>query len=214
MSRLRAKTQGEETMGKTLIKIGPTDHGRRMSLAEFENAEVQEGYLYELSRGVITVSDVPNRLYMLLVSATRWIFSEYQISHRGRIRGVLGNMECEVLIPAFDSERHPDLAIYLTAPPPIDDATFWRHWLPEIVIEVVSPGSRKRDYEEKPEEYLRLGVKEYWIIDARKQAMVAMRRTRGRWVERTIRPPAIYRTRLLPGLDFSCGAIFAAAGLN
>jgi hypothetical protein len=31
-------------MGKTLTKIGPADHGRRMSLDEFEHAKVQEGY--------------------------------------------------------------------------------------------------------------------------------------------------------------------------
>jgi Uma2 family endonuclease len=201
-------------MGKTLIKIGPADPGRRTSLTDFEDARAPEGYLYEQSRGVITASDVPHRLHMLLVAAIRRIIFEYEVSHPGRIRCVLGTMECKLLIPAFDSERHQDLAIYFTGPPPIDDSTLWRHWLPEVVIEVVSPGSRKRDYEEKPEEYLRLGVKEYGIVDARKQAMVVMRRTRGRWVERRIRPPALYRTRRLPGLEFSCGAVFAAAGLN
>jgi hypothetical protein len=36
---------------KTALKIGPHDHGRRMSLQEFEPVQVQEGYLYELSRG-------------------------------------------------------------------------------------------------------------------------------------------------------------------
>ena len=38
-------------MGKTLIKIGPADHGRPISLEEFEHAKVQEGYLYELAGG-------------------------------------------------------------------------------------------------------------------------------------------------------------------
>ena len=46
-------------MSTQTIKIGPADHGRRMSLADFEHAEVQEGLLYELGRGVIIVSDVP-----------------------------------------------------------------------------------------------------------------------------------------------------------
>ena len=38
-------------MLKAAIKVGPADHGRRMSLADFDHAEVQEGYLYELGRG-------------------------------------------------------------------------------------------------------------------------------------------------------------------
>jgi Uma2 family endonuclease len=201
-------------MGKTLVKIGRADHGRRMSLEEFEHAEVQEGYLYELSRGIITVSDVPNRLHMLLVAATRDQLQDYKSLNRGRIHIIASGNECKLLIPAFDSERHPDLSLYLTEPPPIEDANLWRHWFPEIVIEVVSPSSRKRDYEEKPDEYLRRGAREYWIIDPRKRVMVVMRRTRNRWAESLVRPPALYRTRLLPGLEFSCRAVFAAAGLG
>lgn len=51
-------------MGKTAILIGPADHGRRMTLEEFDTAEVREGHLYELSRGVITVSDVPGKSHL------------------------------------------------------------------------------------------------------------------------------------------------------
>ena len=58
-------------MSKIAIKIGPADNGRRMSLEEFEQADVQQGHLYELSRGIITVSDVPNRLHLLVVAAIR-----------------------------------------------------------------------------------------------------------------------------------------------
>jgi Uma2 family endonuclease len=201
-------------MGKTLVKIGPADHGRRMSLEEFENAKVQEGYLYELSRGIITVSDVPNRPHLLVVGATRDQLQDYKSLHRGRIHFIASGNECKLLIPAFTSERHPDLAVFLTAPPPIENASLWRHWFPELVIEVVSPSSRKRDYKEKSAEYPRLGAKEYWIVDPRKRAMVVMRRVRNRWVESVIEPPDLYRTRLLPGLEFSCETVFRAAGLE
>jgi Uma2 family endonuclease len=201
-------------MGKTLVRIGPADHGRKMSLAEFEHAQVQEGYLYELSRGIITVSDVPNRRHMLLVAATRDQLQDYKSLNRGRIHIIASGNECKLLIPAFDSERHPDLSVFLTEPPPIENASLWRHWFPEIVIEVVSPSSRKRDYEEKPAEYLRRGAREYWIIDPRKRALVVMRRVRNRWTESTVKPPALYQTRSLPGLEFSCGAVFEAAGLG
>jgi Uma2 family endonuclease len=200
-------------MGKTLVKIGPADHGRRMSLEEFEHAKVQEGYLYELSRGIITVSDVPNRLHALLAYAIARQLFAYELAHPGRVHMIATGSECKLLISALVSERHPDLAVYLTAPPPIEDANLWRHWFPEIVIEVVSPSSRKRDYQEKPAEYLRLGAKEYWIIDPRKRVMLVMRRVRNRWVESTVTPPILYRTRLLPGLEFSCEAIFQGAGI-
>jgi Uma2 family endonuclease len=201
-------------MGKTLIKIGPADHGRRMSLEEFEHAKVQDGYLYELSRGVITVVDVPKGSHALQLIATRRQFSRHDVFHPGYIAGIMGSMECKLLIGDLASERHPDVASYLSPPPDPESKDFWSKWIPEIVIEIVSPSSRKRDYEEKPDEYLHLGAKEYWIIDPKKRAMVVMRRVRNRWVESIIQPPALYRTRLLPGLEFSCEAVFAAAGLT
>jgi hypothetical protein len=62
----------------TVTTIGPADHGRRMSLEEFEHAEGQEGHLYELSRGVIIVVDVPRPKHFLLVDAIRKQLSTYR----------------------------------------------------------------------------------------------------------------------------------------
>jgi hypothetical protein len=58
-------------MLKAAIKVGPADHGRKMSLADFDHAKVQEGYLYELGRGVIVVSEVPKKRYLFQVLAIR-----------------------------------------------------------------------------------------------------------------------------------------------
>ncbi|MGO9921115.1 MAG: Uma2 family endonuclease [Isosphaeraceae bacterium] len=201
-------------MSKTITKVGPADHGRRMSLDDFEEAEGEDGYLYELSRGVVTVVEIPHPFHFRLVDAIDRQLRAYLYQYPGRIVAIGGGAECKLLIEGLQSERHPDLAVYKTAQPDAKTAReIWRRWVPEIVIEVASRRSRNRDYGQKPEEYLRLGVKEYWIVDAEKRATIVMRRSRGRWIERTIRPPAGYRTRLLPGLVFSCSAVFETAGL-
>jgi len=199
-------------MSRTVTIIGPGDHGRRMSLAEFEHADGAEGHLYELGRGVVAVVDVPKPFHLVLIQAIRRQFYAYDASHPGRIHAIASGGECKILIEAFESERHPDLAIYKTPPPEGDiDDDVWSQWVPEIVIELVSRSSRFRDYEEKPEEYLQFGVREYWIIDAEQGVMKVLRRSRGRWSEREVLPPATYRTRLLPGFEFSIAAVFAAA---
>ena len=200
-------------MSKIAIRIGPADNGRRMSLDEFETAEIQGERLYELSRGIITVSDVPNRLHLLIVAAIRNLLQTYIALGSGRIQIIAAGNECKLLVRDLESERHPDLSLYLTPAPEIDDETLWTVWIPEIVIEVVSASSRQRDYHEKPEEYLRIGVKEYWIVDPERQVLVVMRRSRGRWVETTVKSPDVYWSRLLPGFEFSTGAVFHAAGL-
>jgi Uma2 family endonuclease len=196
-------------MSTITTKLTPADHGRRMTLAEFEHAEAQEGKLYELGRGVVVVTDVPNPPHLAQVDAIREQLSRDRAAHPGRIAVMGGGAECKILLDDLESERHPDWSVYKT-PPPGDDSDVWAEWIPEIVIEVVSPGFEQRDYEEKPEEYLRFGVREYWIVDAQRQEMLVLRRVRGQWKEQIVRPPEVYRTRQLPGFEFSCEAVFQA----
>src|SRR5437870_5220143 len=181
-------------MPKTAIKVGPQDHGRRMSLEDFDHAEVEPGHLYELGRGVIIVSDVPGERHLAQVDVIREQFYIYRAGHPGRIHRIAGGSDSKLLLPPMESERHPDIAIYKR--PPARRENLWATWVPEIVIEVISPGSELRDYEEKREEYLLFGVTEYWIFDADRREMLVLRRTRGQWAERVVRPPTVYRTRL------------------
>lgn len=196
-------------MSRTAIRIGPDDQGRHMSLGEFSSADAEPGTFYELSRGVITVVHVPDRKHLVQVHAARAQFYAYSLAHPGRIDNIAAGGECKILISGLESERHPDLAVYKS--PPDEDEDLWATWIPEIVIEVVSPGSEQRDYVEKREEYLQFGIREYWVIDAGKQEMLVLRRAAGRWIEKIIRPGEIYQTRQLPDFDFALGPVFAAA---
>jgi Uma2 family endonuclease len=180
-----------------------------MSLEEFDTAEVREGYLYELGRGVIIVSDVPGKKHLAQVNALRRLLAGYDLANPGRIHTIAGGAECKILVPPLDSERHPDIAVYFSAPPEGDD--IWRSWIPHIVIEVVSPGSAYRDYEEKPQEYLDFGVQEYWIFDADKAQVLAKRRSGARWADRVLTAADTIKTNLLPGLELNVAAVFEAA---
>lgn len=195
-------------MTATAVRLGPKDHGRRMSLDDFEPVEVEPGHHYELSRGVITVSEVPRPRPLAQLDALRMQFYAYRVTHPGRVELIAGSGECKVLVAPLESERHPDLALYLTMPP---DEDVWSTWIPEIIIEIVSPGSEQRDYVEKREEYLQFGVQEYWIFDSDRQQLLVLRRSRGRWVERVVRPGEVHRTRLLPGFELACASVFDAA---
>ena len=197
-------------MGKTAVRVGPADHGRRMALDEFDLAEGQEGYFYELGRGVVTVTEVPNVRHGLQVDAIREQFAAYRQTHRGVIHAIFSGIDCKLLIAGLESERHPDWAIYKKPPP---EENVWSTWVPELVIEVISPSSRHRDYEDKPEEYLRVGIKEYWIVDEERQEMLVLSRKGEKWAQRVVRPTERYRPSksLLPDFEFDLAAVFAAA---
>ncbi|HUE16069.1 MAG TPA: Uma2 family endonuclease [Planctomycetaceae bacterium] len=199
-------------MLKTKPRIGPLDHGRRMSLKKFEPIAIEEGYIYELARGTIVVSDVPNYPHMMRVAAIRNHLVYYKQANPRSIFQVLGTMECKLLIWDLESERHPDIAVYLVPPSVKKGRQMWTRWVPELVIEVVSLGSVDRDYIEKREEYWALGVKEYWIVDARRQQILVLRRGRSQWIQKELKRGDTLETKLLPGFKLACDEIFDAAG--
>ena len=182
-----------------------------MSLKAFEFVSTQEGYHYELSRGVITVSGVARVYHGLIIAAIRNQLAAYQLEHPVRIFVIMGGAECKLLIPQWESERHPDLAVYLTPPAGKKDDTLWRRWIPEFVIEVVTPRSTDRDYVDKREEYFTLGIKEYWIVDPELEHVVLLRRGKNDWVEKRVERNDVCTTKLLPGFKLPCKLVFDAA---
>ncbi len=120
-------------------------------------------------------------------------------------------MECKLLIPELESERHPDIAVYLTRPKGSKNRTLWRRWIPALVIEVVSAASDHRDYVEKRDEYWTLGVKEYWIVDAKRSQLVMLRHGKSDWIEKRLGPDDLCTSKLLPGFALACKPIFDAA---
>ena len=133
----------------------------------------------------------------------------YDLSRPEHVCQIGGGSHCKVLISGLESERYPDLAVYTTPTPTGPDV--WSHWIPDLVVEVVSPGSEQRDYEHKREEYLRFGIKEYWMVDDAKDQMLALVRFRGAWRERVVRPGESYEPKFLPRLNFDLAQVFEQA---
>ena len=71
----------------------------------------------------------------------------------------------------------------------------------DLVVEIISPGSRAVDRGEKLFEYEQGGVSEYWLIDPqRRQAEFYQRREDGIYRPATLDAQGRYSSRALPGL--------------
>lgn len=196
---------------RTKAKLGPYHHGCRMSLKEFEFAPVEEGYLFELARGYVVVSEVANYYHAMQVAAINLPLFVFFAANPRTIHTILADSDCKLLIPEWESERHADISVYLSPPPKgPKDRTLWRRWAPDLVIEVASEGSRDRDYTQKRDEYWTLGVKEYWIVDAKLEQVLVLKRGRVRWTEKALGPADVCETKLLPGFKLPCLPIFQA----
>ncbi|MCA1685004.1 MAG: Uma2 family endonuclease [Planctomycetia bacterium] len=191
------------------ITIGPADHGRAMSFDDFIEADFQDGWLYELARGVIDVTEVPGVNHGRIVGRVTGLFVLYMEARPGVINYRAGGGECRIRLPGMQSDRHPDQAIYLLPPPPGPKP--WTRWVPQTVVEVVSQSGKKRDYVEKREEYLRAGVSEYWLLDPKHRKFLVLSRTGDVWEEVVIPAGGVHRTHFLPGLEFRPEELFGPA---
>jgi len=83
---------------------------------------------------------------------------------------------------------------------------------PELVIEIASQGTRKRDETLKRRLYERDGVTEYWVVDPELDAIRVYRRAGDQFdraVELTSERADVLSTPLLPGLEIALTRIFA-----
>src|SRR5687768_12446077 len=87
---------------------------------------------------------------------------------------------------------------------------------PDLVIEVLSPSSRRQDEVLKRDLYERGGVAEYWIVDPEAETVKVFRRAEGgaeasrfaRPLLLTLRDGDALATPLLPGLEVPLAAVF------
>jgi len=150
---------------------------------------------YELIRGVLVVSPAvsyaeadPNEELGLLLRI-------YQGTHpEGR---AIDFTLSERTVPTTENRRRCDRAVWVNLgrlPDPETD-------VPAIVVEFVSAQRRDavRDYVEKRDEYLAVGVREYWIIDRFRRIMTVHRNGPDGPTERVVAEAQTYETDLLPG---------------
>jgi Uma2 family endonuclease len=184
--------------------VGPENHGLPMAYEDFIRADYQGAhFLYELSRGIVIVTEIPGIDHGRIVSRFRECFVIYDIAHRGFINYMAGGAECRLRFAAMKSDRHPDQAIYLHPYPKGPD--LWSRWMPEIAIEVVSVSSQDRDYVLKREEYLASGIREYWILDPKRRRLLVLLNRGESWEEVLIPEDGTYQTELLPALEVRVG---------
>lgn len=86
---------------------------------------------------------------------------------------------------------------------------------PDLVIEIVSPGSenRARDLKAKRRLYGKYGVQEYWIVDSENRSVLVFR-LQGRILEQvlSLRPDDKLTSPLLPGLIVKLTEVFKFPG--
>jgi Uma2 family endonuclease len=123
-----------------------------------------EGTLAELINGNIYMSPAPLSKHQLISMNLSIEMGQY--IRKNKI-GHLFAAPYDVYLDENENVVQPDILVILKKNSSIIQGHI--HGVPDLVIEIMSTGSRKYDLGEKKDLYERFGVSEYWIIDPETQ---------------------------------------------
>ena len=163
---------------------------------------------WELLEGIAwSMSPAPSRTHQKLLGE---LFTQFY--------NFLEGTECEVYAAPFDVKLSPETEddaptvvqpdIVLCCDP--DKLTDWGlQGAPDLVTEIVSPDSGRKDRREKFRLYERYGTGEYWIVDPDEEVVEVYRRVKDRF-ERTgaYGPEDRPGAKALPGFECDLSRVF------
>lgn len=191
------------------LVLGPEHNGICMSPGEFDAVtEYDNLYKYQLIHGVLVVNPIPLPQQRGPNHELGYQLQRYRDEHP--LGKALDDTLEEEYVRTGNSRRLADRVIWAglrRQPDPETD-------IPTIVVEFVSAGSRnwKRDYIDKRDEYLALGVAEYWVINRFARNMTVFRKKRSKkHAEQVVSEQQTYHCDLLPGFELKLARILAVA---
>jgi Uma2 family endonuclease len=189
--------------------FGPESNGILITPEEFDAADPEdfaEGWTYELINGVLIVSPIP---------------LEEEVDPNEELGRLLRNYQEDHPQGAALNKTLPERYIRLPNSRRRADRVFWaglgrhpyREETPTVAIEFISKRKRDRvlDYETKRDEYMRVKLKEYWVIDRFMETMTVFTRGHGKIRMRVTQKDEVYKTELLPGFELPLARLFALA---
>ncbi len=155
--------------------------GVRMTAEEFFRLP-DDGRRYELVEGVVLMSPSPTPRHQAVAREILFQIEAHLREHP--VGQVFGGTDVRIGkgVHGGDLVYRPDVVFFRTErlPRTPDDRLAGP---PDLVVEVVSPDSRRYDRETKRQDYERLGVREYWLVDPLRDQLAFFRLEHGRFVE-------------------------------
>jgi Uma2 family endonuclease len=165
-----------------------------------------DGQRHELIDGEHYVTPTPILRHQLIVGNLYYGIRTYLESHP---IGTAIGVPLDVILSRHDVVE-PDL-LYVSNERGKQILQDWARGAPDLVVEVSSPSTRRRDETLKLRLYERFGVLEYWFVDSRRDAIVIHRRQGDaftRPIELSREAGDVLTTPLLPALELPLAQIF------
>jgi len=194
-------------MASVQLKLGPADHGRPLTLDDFDEAEFEPGSRYEIIDGRLYVSVWPNPAENFLET---WLFIKL-VTYSGQRQDIINYVTVKSRLFIHSRLKatvpEPDIAAYQDLPRnrPLEEL-HWQDLGPIVVAEVLVEGDPHKDLERNRKLYLEAPwIREYWVLDGRENpdepTLIQHRRYGKRWVIGSFPYGSTFTTKLLPGFS-------------
>jgi Uma2 family endonuclease len=179
--------------------------GIRLTYDDLESIEEERpGDRHEIINGELVVTPSPAPMHQIV---SRDLF-------RLLDRHVKTNALGEVLYAPVDIRLTPDNVLipdiiyiardrlHIIGPKTIDGT-------PDLVVEILSPGTRRRDLDTKRELYARFGVQEYWLVDPDTRTVAVLALAGNKFEPFAGGDAGTITSRVLPGFTLTVNEVFA-----
>jgi Uma2 family endonuclease len=140
---------------------------KKITVAEFLEMDFEEGYIYELINGEIMRRTSPNLDHQAVSMELSAILHTFVKSNN---LGKIFAAPVDVYLNEFDLVV-PDLVFVAKENMGILYEKRCIVGVPDLIIEILSKGTQKRDKGDKMKLYRKHAVKEYWLINPRSQTV-------------------------------------------
>lgn len=156
--------------------------GLRMTADDYFDV-LDEGQRYELVNGVVMMSTSPSRSHQAAALEIAKQIAVYLDDHP------IGQVLMDIGVdlgrgPEGDLVYRPDI-VFLRSELLAGLGERIRGVVPDLIVEVISPMYRRYDTETKKDDYERVGIHEYWVIDPQRREMHFWRHVSNRYQDVT-----------------------------
>lgn len=154
---LRCQDRPPPAMTSTTKYLKPAT--RRWTYADYCRIPA-DGKRHEILDGRHFVNPAPSPYHQFVSGA---LYAQLRTAIQDRGRGLVLSSPIDVHL-ASGTIVQPDIVVVLGRTRPVAGATKLRV-VPDLLVEVLSPSTRRHDQQRKRERYERAGVREYWLVD-------------------------------------------------
>lgn len=184
---------------------------KRVSYQEYLELVESSDQRYELIDGEVFLMASPSFRHQMLVNEISWHLNNYFRNHKCSPLTSPLDIKLQGYAPKFKEDPNvvqPDIMV-ICDPGNVVENKY--QGVPELLVEVLSPSTKKRDLILKLNLYLKSGIREYWIVDPKNTKITQYIFTEDRDLEAVndLHPDKVLKSDYFEGLSVQLAEIFS-----